>query len=246
MNKNDFKKNTVQEGEPLEKDVAQALHKASELEEARLLKEYNDRLDEMEARGIDVPDELVERLECILGIRLKRKSKSRRFLLKTAAILLLFFTVATAALVIDRENVTAFRRIIIGVFSSKTEVSEDFHSQEVPLPDYFPVLPDGFQLEGSYGNDNAVVFHYENGDKQFLKITIYSAGYFISLDNEDFEKYEDVEINESFGKKLVKNGTTALVIFYGQDCIAIESNLPESEICDFAGGIKPFLEGGKN
>lgn len=100
---------------------------------------------------------------------------------------------------------------------------------------YLSIVPNGFEVTSSDScwNLKRLVFRNEK-QNDYITLTLYKPEYRLSLDNEDYEKYEDIEIGDSNGKMVIKNEIITIVFLHNRQFYEIESNLSEEDIMDIA------------
>lgn len=79
---------------------------------------------------------------------------------------------------------------------------------------------------------------YENESGHDIEISLYAEAYKLSLDNEKYEHYEDITINDFQGKKISKDNTTMVIVFVHDRIVSVNSNLPENNLDDILKSIR--------
>lgn len=187
------------------------------------------------AMQTELPDSMRKKLKSI-GLKFHTKGYFVDYQ-RTAVFILLLVIALSTVCIVKPEIVTAFRNIIYEMFSYETGESLDLSLEESVWDKYTPEIPQGFQLTNNLNLQNVKRHTYTNEADDYIKISIYKESVTLSLDNEKYEQYEDVEVNQSLGKKITKNSISTIVFQSNQYIIVVESNLPDLDVLNIAKSI---------
>lgn len=208
-------------------------------------KEYDNILDneiadldkDILALNFDVPFSFTQKLSKKCGLNLKSRYKhntlSKR--LVTAAVIAILTTGISISFIVTQPKAVIAIKNFFGIYTVQN--SDDAIGFEIrDFNGYSIDLPEGFGQTEAITNSSFIRYRYENANDDYVEISIYSASYNLYLDNE-YEKYEDIEINGESGELYKNNSLITLVYRYGNNIIEVESNLPETGILQVAESI---------
>lgn len=223
----------------------------SDEEISRIIEKYEDEIlsdiEEIDKKislfNIETPDSLDKKINS-LGLYPKTLKRKNQLYKKVSVIVLVIFI--SGSILLKPEIALAIKQIIFQVVSYQTKESLDINlyraDNAVDNLEFY--LPKGFKSSGEVDNFNTQKFVYKNKEDKFITINAYPENFILSIDNEDYEQYEEIEIDNRIGKMIVKNGITG-IIFVNEDTLyELESNLPKDEFLAFAKNIKIKKTGG--
>lgn len=167
--------------------------------------------------------------------------KQKSISLKIAIFLLVFIIGCQTVYITNPKVAMAVRYTISRLFSFQSEKSIDFQIQDsenflqrykFDIPEQFGLLP----------LDVSAVFHmerqaYENENGQYIQFSVYPDNFLLSLDIENCEKLENININGYSSKIITKNGITTILLFIDDKLLEVESNLSIDEIKEIVESI---------
>lgn len=126
-----------------------------------------------------------------------------------------------------------FYKIKIKIDANSTQISTAKESNSK----YWFELPEGFELVNTEENKNIVTKTYER-NSDYVEISCCYEDFRLSIDSEDCEVNETINILDSEGQLIEKKGITTIVFYYSDALIVIESNLSKNEIKEIAESIQ--------
>lgn len=193
--------------------------------------------------NIETPDSLDKKINS-LGLYPKTLKIKNQFYKKVSVIVLVLFI--SGSILFKPKIALAIKQIIFQVVSYQTKESLDInlYRDDNAVDNLEFYLPIGFKSSGEVDNFNTQKFVYKNKKDKFITINAYPENFILSIDNENYDQYEEIEIDNRIGKMIVKNGITG-IIFVNEDTLyELESNLPKDEFLAFAKNIKIKKTGG--
>lgn len=191
--------------------------------------EYNKILDlelrqidkEIDLFHIEAPPNLTKSISHKTGLKLYTPKDMWNSYKIATAILAMVILSATFIIANPRGGI-AFKNMFRSLIFDNTNVSFEFNSAETK---FFPELPNDFELLQTIENMNFIRKKYGNESGHYIEISLYAAAYKLSLDNEKYEHYEDITINDFQGKKISKDNTTTVIVFVHDRIVSVKSIL---------------------
>lgn len=194
----------------------------------------------IDAMGLELPEKLTQTIQQdILHNKTKLCHKNNfRYCRKIAVYIAIVFM---GICVFNPKVTMAIKNVVYELFSIESKESIDIKLEEEIWKKYTPYIPNGFELETQIDNVNLTKKIYTRSD-YFISISISTKEYYLSLDNENLSDLEEIKINTSKGKKMVRNQVTTIVFPFNNYIFEVESNLSEQETMDIAKSINKEQE----
>lgn len=201
-------------------------------EEESYLKESERIQKKITLNHIKPPKSLDKKIQKMIADE-NKKQKQKAISLKIAIFLLVFIIGCQTVYIVNPKIAMAVRYTISRLFFFQSEKSIDFQIQDSEkfLQLYKFDIPDQFELVPP---DASAVFDierqaYENESGQYIQFSVYPDNFLLSLDIENCEKLENININGYSSKIITKNGITTILIFIDDKLLEVESNLSLDE-----------------
>lgn len=187
--------------------------------------------------NIETPVSLNKKINS-LGLYPKILKRKQQFYGKVSIIILALFLFGS--ILLKPKVALAIKQIIFQVVSYQTKESLDInlYREDNAVNNLVVYLPSEFELSTQIDNFNTQRFVYKNKKDEFIIINAYPENFILAIDNENYEEYEEIEINNYIGKLIVKNGITSIIFVDEGILYVLESNLPKYDFLAFAENIK--------
>lgn len=187
---------------------------------------------------IDTPDSLNKKIRAT-GINLKLPQKRKPFYKRIATVILIITLSGNLICLFNPNIVLAVKRAVLQIvsFQKKESLNINLYRGDNLLDKLELAPPSGFEKSNYIDDFNKQSVTYENEKGEFIKISIYPENFFLSFDNEDYQEYEDININDFSGKMIIKNDIVTILFFDNVSLFEVESNLSKEETLIFAESI---------
>lgn len=188
--------------------------------------------------NIEPPDSLDKKINS-LGIHTKILEK-RKILYKKIVVFILIFIFSGSLVCISNPNiVSAVKKVVMQIisFQTKESLEVNLYKGDDILNKLEFYVPNGFKKADYIDDFNTQKVIYKNTENQFIKISIYSDNFLLSLDNENGQQYEDIKINDYIGKIIIENDIITILFFDNFSLLQVESNLPKEKVLTVAKSI---------
>lgn len=207
-------------------------------EESNYLKETKRIQKKIVLNDIKPPKSLDKKIYQMIADNSK---KQKSINLKIAIFLLVFIIGCQTVYIMNPKVAMAVRYTISRLFSFQSEKSIDFQIQDsenflqrykFDIPEQFELLP--LDVSAVFDMERQV---YEDESGQYIQFSVYPDNFLISLDIENCEKLENININGYSSKIITKNGITTILLFIDDKLLEVESNLSIDEIKEIVESI---------
>lgn len=198
-------------------------------ENQKILSEIQKIDEKVALYGIEIPKTLDKKIEQ-LGISTVKRQK-RKLYKKVSAFILVFLLSAEAILIFNPKITEGLKRFLTQtfIFQNKEAIQISIQQAENYWNNYTIYIPKDFKLSSQVDSFNTQKVTFTNEVNQFITINLYPEDFYISLDNENFDNYEDIIVDNYSAKLIIKNGITTILFFNTINLIEIESNLTKEE-----------------
>lgn len=164
---------------------------------------------------------------------------------KVAVVFLIFFLGFSTVLITSADAREFFYQLVFTVHDRYSEVvvSDDDNSGDEENPIYtLNYIPDGLELEEKIESEGKTIYNYSDSNENSLIITITNIDFknqnIFRFDTEDADYIETININQSIGLKIVKQGKIQIVWQNEKTYFVIVSDLESEDVIQIANGIK--------
>ena len=164
---------------------------------------------------------------------------------KVAVVFLIFFLGFSTVLITSADAREFFYQLVFTVHDRYSEVvvSDGDNSGDEENPIYtLNYIPDGLELEEKIESEGKTIYSYSNDNNNLLTILITNVDFesqnIFRFDTEDADYIETININQSIGLKIVKQGKIQIVWQNERTYFVIVSDLESEDVVQIANGIK--------
>ena len=164
---------------------------------------------------------------------------------KVAVVFLIFFLGFSTVLITSADAREFFYQLVFTVHDRYSEVvvSDGDNSGDEENPIYtLNYIPDGLELEEKIESEAKTIYNYSDSNENSLIITITNIDFknqnIFRFDTEDADYIETININQSIGLKIVKQGKIQIVWQNEKTYFVIVSDLESEDVIQIANGIK--------
>lgn len=169
----------------------------------------------------------------------------RPIFVRAAVVFFAIFLGAGSVLITSAEVREYVYQMVFTVHDRYSEVVipaiPDNQEQKSCLEYKVTYIPDGFHCDDEILEEWATLYSYTNAEEALLTITIIqlsdSENQVIRFDTEDADSIQPIQINESLGLMILKQGDTQIVWQNSWTWFSVASDLPSETVIKIAEGI---------
>lgn len=164
---------------------------------------------------------------------------------KVAVVFFVFFLGFSTVLITSADAREFFYQLVFTVHDRYSEVvaldGDNSECKENPIYS-LNYIPDGLVLEEKIESEGKTIYSYSNSNDNLLIISITNIDFenqnTFRFDTEDADFIEPINIGQSIGLKIVKQGRTQILWQNERTYFAIVSDLESEDVVQIAKGIK--------